>query len=153
MRRRSLLAGGISLALFADAVSAATAEDEVLATLEALVAAMNALDEAAFASFLAEDVSSFYPGEPHSTLRVQGRPAVMAEFGKLFARVRAGSGRLQVAPRDLQIRVLGSAALATFHLGPADRAGRRTMVLHRQEGRWRIVHIHASTQPPPKPGA
>jgi hypothetical protein len=36
-------------------------------------------------------------------------------------------------------------AVCTFHLDDPDSLGRRTVVLQRRQGAWKIIHIHAST--------
>ena len=52
---------------------------------------------------------------------------------------------LNIEPADLEIRIFGDAALATFHLvGNDKRLGRRTFVLALIDDAWKIVHLHAS---------
>ena len=51
---------------------------------------------------------------------------------------------LSIDPQDLDIRVLGEAALATFHLADESGLGRRSVVFRRQGGEWKILHVHAS---------
>lgn len=44
--------------------------------------------------------------------------------------------------------MLGSeTALVSFHLLNAERTARRTLILVKSEGAWRIVHLHASNGP------
>jgi hypothetical protein len=45
---------------------------------------------------------------------------------------------------DLLVQVVGDMALCTFMFDSPDRIGRRTIVLVRRAGAWRILHIHAS---------
>jgi len=53
---------------------------------------------------------------------------------------------MDLQPKDLQIQLAGNeVAIATFHLD--DRPGlinRRTIVLQKIGGSWKIIHIHAS---------
>lgn len=49
-----------------------------------------------------------------------------------------------IEPRDLDIRVSGDMALATFHLVRDGELGRRTFVLRREDDSWKILHMHAS---------
>ena len=49
-----------------------------------------------------------------------------------------------IEPRDLDIRVSGDMALATFHLERDGELGRRTFVLRREDDSWKILHVHAS---------
>ncbi len=58
----------------------------------------------------------------------------------------AGAAPLYVTiePRDLDVRVSGDMALVTFHLVSDVEIGRRTFVLLREAGAWKILHTHAS---------
>jgi ketosteroid isomerase-like protein len=52
---------------------------------------------------------------------------------------------MDVQPRDMEIQLFGNIAITTFHLD--DRAGflnRRTIILNKTKGGWKIVHLHAS---------
>ena len=51
---------------------------------------------------------------------------------------------MELEPKDLEIVVFTDAALATFHLEGNNRVSRRTFVLAKREGLWKIVHLHAS---------
>ena len=45
---------------------------------------------------------------------------------------------------DLDVRVSGDMALATFHLLTDGELGRRTFVMTREGDDWKILHVHAS---------
>ena len=47
-------------------------------------------------------------------------------------------------PLDLVIQLYGDAALATFHLIDGDALSRRSFVLAKRAGDWKIVPLHAS---------
>jgi hypothetical protein len=70
----------------------------------------------------------------------------------VFEQIRAGRTQppyTHLQPRDLKIQSYGEIAIATFHLD--DRPGvlnRRTIVLRRSKGQWKIVHLHASETAP-----
>jgi hypothetical protein len=52
---------------------------------------------------------------------------------------------MDLQPRDLRVQIIGNAAIVTFQLD--DRQGfvnRRTLVLRKAEGVWKIAHLHAS---------
>jgi hypothetical protein len=52
---------------------------------------------------------------------------------------------MDIRPRELKIQMFDGIAIATFHLD--DRSGfvnRRTIVLHKRDSQWKIVHLHAS---------
>jgi ketosteroid isomerase-like protein len=80
--------------------------------------------------------------------RAHGRAEFEANFRKVFEQIRAGRTHppyMNLQPQDLEIQSYGEIAIATFHLD--DRPGvlnRRTIVLRRRKGQWKIVHLHAS---------
>ena len=45
------------------------------------------------------------------------------------------------------LRLPGQMAVVTFHLGDEPPYNRRTLVFEKREGRWLIVHLHASRPP------
>ena len=47
-------------------------------------------------------------------------------------------------PKDLLVQTDGQMALCTFHLERPAGLGRRTVLLVRRAGAWKILHIHAS---------
>ena len=47
---------------------------------------------------------------------------------------------------DLMVQVVGDVALCTFHFDNPERLGRRTIILVKRAGDWRILHVHASNQ-------
>lgn len=51
---------------------------------------------------------------------------------------------LNIEPKDLKITMLNNAAIATFHLENGKSLARRTIVLAKNDGSWKIVHIHPS---------
>ena len=62
-----------------------------------------------------------------------------------FGTEKSSAPYLDIQPRDLTIQMFGDVAIATFHLD--DRPGflnRRTLVLHKTNSGWKIVHLHAS---------
>lgn len=68
----------------------------------------------------------------------------------MFARIKKDSGRqsppyMNLQPQDLRIQMMSQEiALVTFHLVNGNTISRRTILLKQDEGRWEIVHIHAS---------
>jgi len=74
-----------------------------------------------------------------------------------LARIRKNSGRdlppyMKLAPQDLKIQLLSEdVALVTFHLVDGAKLDRRTVILKRGSGGWKIVHIHASNLVMPAP--
>ena len=119
-----------------------TAEQATHAFLDAF----NSLDAARFNSFFAEDATMFFPSGPFPKARVEGRQAVTAAFGRLFAMAKErGTTRLNIKPVDIKVQDYGSFAVATFHLRGNGNLGRRS-IMFRQDGKsWRIIHFHASS--------
>ncbi len=119
------------------------------AMLRGFIRAFDALDWESFRSFFANDATVFYPRG--FTRRASGRSEFEANFRKVFEQIRAGRTQppyLDIQPRDLQIQRFGDVAIVTFHLD--DRPGvlnRRTLVLRKMKGQWKIVHLHASETP------
>ncbi len=95
----------------------------------------------------ASEPTFFFPFDD-TPERVTGRAAVDARFRRFFDQVRArGSGPpyLNLKPRELRVERYGDAGLVTFELGgPGGRMGRRTLLFVRENGAWRLSHLHAA---------
>jgi len=145
-RRTFLLSAGLTLALLSAPLeaSAADATDDPRAAFEHFIAAFNALDWNAFRACFADDASVFNPDIPEvGTLhRLDGRADIERVFQGMFA---PGSASPHIVPEHLRIQRFGDTAVITFEFRrPGASFGRRTVVLNREQGRWLIVHIHAS---------
>lgn len=83
--------------------------------------------------------------ERASLKRAPGMPAGMRRVAERMKQERPGPPyhRPDII-HDLLVQVAGDMALCTFHFDNPDRLGRRTIVLVRRAGTWRILHIHAS---------
>ena len=113
---------------------------------DSFLESFNALDSASFDRFFADDVTMFFPGGPFPTARVEGQAAVTAAFRSFFDMARErGATRLGIRPLDLQVQDYGEFAIVSFHLRGNGNVGRRSLVLRRDAGEWRIVHFHASS--------
>ena len=116
------------------------------AAAAAFVEVFRAMDEARFDAFFAPEVTMFFPDGPFPRERVNGREAVLSAFHSFFARVRErGRTRLNIAPLDQLIQHHGDVAIVSFKLDSDGAVGRRSVILRRIGGAWRIVHFHAST--------
>jgi ketosteroid isomerase-like protein len=82
------------------------------------------------------------PGEYR---RGRGMPPGMRRLATELPKTRAGPPFLALRPHDLLIQAGADVAVCTFHLDDPDSLGRRTVVLQRRQGAWKIIHIHAST--------
>ena len=130
------------------------AEDEVLEALESFIAAFENGDIEAMESSFANNAVTF----PRSIMaheydqdidvskyrRVRGIDPQMRELIDSLKRSGRERPYLDIEPVDLEIQIIGDAAVATFHLVGGARLGRRTFVLALIDGAWKIVHLHAS---------
>ncbi|HEV7919911.1 MAG TPA: nuclear transport factor 2 family protein [Thermoanaerobaculia bacterium] len=113
------------------------------ATVAEFLAAFNALELEHVGSLLTDDATAFLP-MPEARAKITGRAAILAALTPLFDRQRA-VGPLHLAAKGLTLQPLGpDAAVATFDVGTAEVSSRRTLVLVRRGGGWRIAHLHAS---------
>lgn len=115
------------------------------AAIQAFVSAFNALDRTRFDALFAEEVTLFFPSAPFPVRRVEGKEETLLWFGRFFDSLRKRGASPGIEPRDLKVQDYGDVAIATFHLGGGESVGRRTVVLRRQQGRWAIAHLHASS--------
>jgi ketosteroid isomerase-like protein len=119
------------------------------AMLQEFIRAFDNLEWDRFRSLFADDATVFYPRG--FAKKATGRPEFEANFRKVFDQIRRERTQppyMDIQPRDLQIQRYGDEAVATFHLD--DRPGvlnRRTLVLRKMNGQWKIVHLHASETP------
>jgi ketosteroid isomerase-like protein len=112
---------------------------------EAFLDAFNALDAVRLEQFFADDVTMFFPSGPFPKERVAGKTPVAAAFARLFEAARSrGTTRLNISPLDLQVQDYGGFAAVSFHLRGNGNIGRRSILLRRKGGDWKIVHFHAS---------
>ena len=122
------------------------------------ISAFNALDETRFDGFWTEDATLFFPGLVPGVGggRIAGKADVLKTFHAFFAAVRKAKGAppyLNIRPQRLAVQAYGDTAIVTFELDGENAVGRRTLVMRRAAGRWRIAHMHASSQQLPKPAA
>jgi ketosteroid isomerase-like protein len=117
----------------------------------AFLRAFEDLDWEQFRAAFSDDVTAFFP-TPEPPQRFVGRAAVEAQFRQVFAAIRAaaptGPPFQHLPPVGLRIEMLAdSTALVSFELRNTQRVGRRTLLMRREGGRWRILHLHASNVP------
>ncbi|MBY0566552.1 MAG: nuclear transport factor 2 family protein [Hyphomonadaceae bacterium] len=83
-----------------------------------------------------QDLSSYRRG--------RGMPAGMRRLAQQLPTTRPGPPYHRLTPEDLLIQEVGDVAVCSFHLPSQSALGRRTIILRRRAGRWKIMHIHAS---------
>jgi len=133
----------------ADATTADSAAVHAAVTM--FLHAFENLDWERFREGFSDNVTAFFP-PPEPPQRFVGRAAVESQFRRVFDGIRAaapsGPPYQHLPPVGLRIEMLGSStALVSFELRNAERIGRRTFVMQRKAGQWRIVHLHASNVP------
>ena len=154
MLRRVVVFGSVLLLVSAP-VGAQSAEDEsVRRALTDFLEAFAKGDLEAMKNSLASDATTFpraiMSHNPPSDMRaseyqrVNGLDPQMIALIERRAKNRTASSNSTITPQDLEIKVFGDAALATFHLLGDNRVSRRTFILAKRSDEWKIVHLHAS---------
>lgn len=155
--RRMMLAAGLAAAPAAGRAAPSGPQGDagpVEAALRAFIAAFNACDLAAMEQAFAPDAQSFDRtymtprGTPEIRLddyrRKPGVPPQMRRIAETLPRTTKGPPYQNIDPQDLMIQVSGEMALCTFHLVGEHSLGRRTIVMAKRPGGWKIIHLHAS---------
>ena len=127
---------------------------DVHVVAERFLAAFDSLQFDAFRSYLADDITMFFPF-PQYPARVDGKQAVEEVFGSFMAAAREGranAGRpmvLGLTPRDLLVQMAShDAAIVSFHLGAEETPARRSVVFRKTPTGWQVAHWHASAPAP-----
>ena len=125
---------------------------QLRALLQGLLDAIDRADLGALAPLFCAEAGMYFPFR-NSVELVAGAPAVLARFERMFADLRArtlaAAGRPYVGFRveRFECHPLGDRhALVRATLSFADQLGQRTIVARREDGAWRILHVHASNQ-------
>jgi len=128
----------------------AAAERSPEQAAQAFLRAFDRLEWEPFRGYFAEDMTMFFPFAQTQS-RVDGREAIEKVFEGFFRAKRqqladAGAPMIQgLNPRDMEVQMAGpDAAVVTFHLGSATTPARRSIVLRRTAGEWKVIHWHAS---------
>jgi uncharacterized protein (TIGR02246 family) len=155
MIRRIVLAIAFLTAASPLACATEPNETEDRAAIEAFtrefLRAFENLDMQQFIACFADDATVFFP-MPEQPERVQGKQAIQQRFERVFVSIRStarsGPPFHHLTPEDLSIQLMpGETAVVSFHLRNEERIARRTFVLTKTNGKWLIVHLHASNVP------
>jgi uncharacterized protein (TIGR02246 family) len=111
-------------------------------TIDTFLAALDNAD-ASIAELFTDDATVFFPMNDRP-LRADGRAEIASAFKALFAMPGYQNGRGMPKPEELRVQLLGDAVLVTFQTTNPNVTSRRTFVLRRDGGRWRIAHLHGS---------
>jgi ketosteroid isomerase-like protein len=120
---------------------------EVGQVMTAFLVPFSNQDVPSFIDYFADDAAVFFPSAQFAPMRVEGKANIARAFEAVFkpGRPVPPGGRPLIQPQDLKVQSFGEVAIVTFHLGTDAARGRRTFVLRRLDGHWRIVHLHASS--------
>lgn len=128
----------------------ASAQDKdslaVRKSVDNFVQAFNSLSWEPFRNSFTDDATIFYPVWEVAKRRT-GRNEVESTWLELFPEYLNNPNKdsLQIKPQDIHIQYHGGTAVVTFHLGNGmDAISRRTLVMVKQGGIWKIAHLHAS---------
>ena len=137
----------LSLSTFAQTTKNKKDSIAVTKTLNDFVHVFSFLEWEKFITFFADDATAFFPPSAKTPARANNKTEIAAIFKKVFDNAKGQKTTppyLDIQPKDLKIQLLGSVAIATFHLQDPDLFGRRTIVLQKKNNRWLIIHLHAS---------
>ncbi len=124
--------------------------DAVQGALMAFIQSFEQGDTEAMQRAFADGATSFprtladFAGTAHQFRRVDGIDPEMLAAVKRAREYGTEPPYLSIEPMDLDVRVSGDMAVATFHLLTEGELGRRTFVMMRQGDDWKILHVHAS---------
>jgi uncharacterized protein (TIGR02246 family) len=104
------------------------------------IAAVNAADTERFVGFFAADATAFLPSNASASRR-RGIEQIRRAVAPVFAQ---GPRIPSVQASDLVITSRDDFAVASFDAGTSTQHARRTLVLQRMDGQWKIIHLHAS---------
>jgi ketosteroid isomerase-like protein len=143
--RALFMALGIAFAMHPASVRAQSntgdESQKIRAATEHFLRVFGNLDWDAFRAAWASEPTVFFPFDDTAE-RVTGRAAVEERWQRFFSRLQRP---FQVNPRDLLIQRYGDAAIVTFNLGSGPGpVGRRTLVFVKENGDWKLAHLHAS---------
>ena len=135
--------------LLAQSKTSAKADStEVITTLNSFVDAFSNLRWEEFRQFFADDATAFFPPSANHPIRAENGKEVLSIFSKVFENAKQrNKSKIDIQPKEVRIQILGNSAIVSFHLEDPDLFGRRTLVLQKKEGKWLIVHLHASGVP------
>lgn len=139
---------GLTVRKPAPSQTTARGEIEVRRFIASFIQAFDNLDWTAFRNCFADDATVFYP--EFFPRRVEGVMNLQQGWQKVFQNIKSQSGKTQapymdLEPLDTRVQLMDDTAIVTFHLKHGGTGvGRRTLVLRRSAGKWRIVHLHAS---------
>ena len=111
------------------------------------VTAFNNFNWTAFRESFTDDATIFYPFW-NQAKRVKGRQEIETTWLTIFPEFidSANTRKLQISPKDIDIKLYRQTAIVTFHLGDGvNSLSRRTLIMVKRKRDWKIAHLHASS--------
>ena len=112
-------------------------------TLDRFLRAVESRELDRIAPFFEEDAQMFSPLGIYPA-RLDGRLAILEQFKAISEALKQMPTPIRIDPQEIVVREFGEIALMTFHLKLPGPLHRRSFILRKRDGRWRIAHIHAS---------
>lgn len=123
---------------------------EVVQAINTFVDAFSNLKWEKFSDCWAEDATAFFPPSARYPYRAGSKEEILHIFKKVFenaGKQKSSPPYIIIQPLDVRIQMAGTTAIVTFTLDDPDLLGRRTLVLKKKDGKWLIIHLHASGAP------
>ena len=125
----------------------APGNSDVRETLDGFFRSVESRDLDRITPYFEEDAQMFSPLGTYPA-RLDGRAAVMEQFRAISEALKQMPTPIRIDPQEMVVREFGDIALVTFHLKLPGPLHRRSFILRKRDGRWRIAHIHASIASP-----
>jgi hypothetical protein len=119
----------------------------VVQTLDHFIDAFVSLNWEKFVECFADDATAFFPPSAKFPSRANSKIEIENIFKNVFENARkqrSSPPYIVIEPKDLKIQMLGDVSIVTFVLNDPDLFGRRTIIFEKLNGKWLIVHLHAS---------
>jgi ketosteroid isomerase-like protein len=119
----------------------------VMRSVNNFVTAFNNFNWAAFRESFTDDATMFHPYWSQAK-RIQGRQEIEKAWLNIFPEFVDinNSRKLQISPKDIHLQLYQENAIVTFHLGDGlNSLSRRTLLMTKEKGSWKIAHLHASS--------
>lgn len=119
----------------------------VMKSVNNFVTAFNHFNWVPFKESFTDDATIFYPYW-NQARRIQGRQDIEKAWLTIFPEFIDvnNTRKLQISPKDIHLQLYQQNAIVTFHLGDGlNSLSRRTLLMIKEKGSWKIAHLHASS--------
>jgi ketosteroid isomerase-like protein len=119
----------------------------IMKSVNNFVTAFNGFNWESFRASFTDDATIFYPFWDQAK-RFRGKQEIEEAWLTIFPEFVDSSNtrKLQISPKDIDVQYYSKTAIVTFHLGDGVTAlSRRTLVMIKKNGDWKIAHLHASS--------